>query len=162
MQEMDLKLLTFEFLFRGTPPPSREVFEKFQKSHKNDWLKKFRSDFSKGFERQRIEDAVIRTAKVFNKLEMCLSDGRMYLSGDNFSLSDIAWIPNFHRFNLMKWSFEGTPKLRRWFSLVSQRQSYIEALLKWQPKELIEMLDGYTMHRISTGTAVSSFQREIE
>lgn len=159
--QMDLKLLTFEFLFRGAPPPSKEVFEKFQKSHNNDWLKKFRIDFSKGFERQRIKDAVIRTAKAFNKLEMCLSDGRMYLSGNNFSLSDIAWIPNFHRFNLMKWSFEETPNLKRWFASVSQRLSYNEAILEWQPKELIGMLDEYTMNRISSGTNITSFQRDI-
>ena len=160
--QMDLKLLTFEFLFRGAPPPSKEVFEKFQKSHQNDWLKQFRIDFSNGFERQRVKDAVVRTTKAFNKLEMCLSDGRIYLAGNSFSLSDIAWIPNVHRFKLMNWSFEKTPNLQRWFSLVSQRQSYKEALLEWQPAELLEMLNGYTMRRISAGTAVSSFQKEIE
>ena len=62
----------------------------------------------------------------------------------------------------MNWSFEKTPNLQRWFSLVSQRQSYKEALLEWQPAELLEMLNGYTMRRISAGTAVSSFQKEIE
>ncbi|MBO6919439.1 MAG: glutathione S-transferase [Rhizobiaceae bacterium] len=56
--QLDLKLLTFEFLFRAGPPPSPENAKAFQKSHKNEWLQQFRKDFAKGFDQDRINDAI--------------------------------------------------------------------------------------------------------
>ncbi|MBV2361458.1 glutathione S-transferase family protein [Thalassococcus sp. CAU 1522] len=99
--QLDLKLLTFEFLFRGAPAKSDEVAQAFQQNHKNDWLTAFYRDFAAGFDRDRIEQAVIRTRDDFDFLDARLSDGRAFLAGDRMSLEDVAWMPNAHRFDLM-------------------------------------------------------------
>lgn len=155
--QLDLKLLSFEFLFRSRPPPRPEDAEAFQHTHQNDWLKQFRIDFAKGFGPERIDAAVRRTDEGFRHLDDLLSDGRRYLGGDEFSLSDVAWMPNFHRFNLMGWPFERTQNLKAWFGRVSARPSYQEALLNWQPEVVPGAFAEYTQKRRTEGTDVRAF-----
>ncbi len=155
--QLDLKLLSFEFLFRSRPPSRPEDAEAFQRNHQNDWLKQFRIDFAKGFDPERIDAAVRRTDDGFRHLDDLLSDGRRYLDGDEFSLSDAAWMPNFHRFNLMGWPFERTPSLKSWFDRVSARPSYQAALLNWQPEVVPGAFAEYTRKRRAEGTDVRAF-----
>ncbi len=155
--QLDLKLLTFEFLFRGDPPQSAEAVEAFQKNHKNDWLRQFYSDFANGFEPDRLNAAIARTDEGFQYLNSTLSDGRAYLEGDAFTLSDIAWMPNVHRFHLMGWPFERTPFVEDWFVRVSARPSYQTALVDWQPEPAIDHFAKYTKQRQAAGTDVRSF-----
>ena len=155
--QLDLKLLSFEFLFRSRPPSRPEDAEAFQRSHQNDWLKQFRIDFAKGFDPERIDAAVRRTDDGFRHLDDLLSDGRRYLDGDEFSLSDAAWMPNFHRFNLMGWPFERTPSLKSWFDRVSARASYQAALLNWQPEAVPGAFAEYTRKRRAERTDVRAF-----
>ena len=155
--QLDLKLLSFEFLFRSRPPSRPEDAEAFQRNHQNDWLKQFRIDFAKGFDPERIDAAVRRTDDGFRHLDDLLSDGRRFLDGDEFSLSDAAWMPNFHRFNLMGWPFERTPSLKSWFDWVSARPSYQAALLDWQPEVVPGAFAEYTRERRAEGTDVRAF-----
>jgi glutathione S-transferase len=155
--QIDLKLLTFEFLFRGAPPPPQEMVQSFQKYHQNEWLKQFRRDFAAGFDKDRIDEAVRRTSSRFRKLDARLSDVRGYLAGDSFSLADITWMPNVHRFNLMGWPFEQTPHLKHWFDKVSTRPSYTKALLNWQNEQVMGMFAAYTEQRRSQGTDISTY-----
>lgn len=155
--QIDLKLLTFEFLFRADPPPSMEEAQMFQEQHQNAWLKQFRIDFANGFDVARINDAIARTADGFAQLDAALADGRSYLEGEAFTLSDIAWMPNVHRFSLMDWPFENTPHLQSWFQRVSERPSYQKALLDWQETAAIKSFEAYTQSRQSEGTDIRSF-----
>lgn len=155
--QLDLKLLTFEFLFRAGPPPSPEAANAFQQSHKNEWLQQFRIDFAKGFDKDRINDAIARTDEGFQYLNETLSDGRNFLEGPDFTLSDIAWMPNVHRFKLMDWPFERTPHVQKWFENISKRPSYQEALLNWQAEPAIDAFSVHTKQRQAEGTDVRSF-----
>ena len=155
--QMDLKLLTFEFLFRSAPPPAKETTDQFQASHRNEWLRQFRIDFANGFDRNRINDAIRRSDGCFRALDGILSEGRPYLSGENFTLCDIAWMPNVHRFHLMDWPFERTPHLSTWFERVSKRPSYQEALLAWQGAQIATSFTNYTTSRRAVGTDIRSF-----
>ena len=155
--QVDLKLLTFEFLFRSGPPPKPEDAEAFQRTHQNAWLRQFRIDFANGFAPERIDTAVRRTDEGFRHLDSLLSDGRAYLDGDDFSLADIAWMPNVHRFQLMDWPFDRTPHLMAWFERVSARASYREALLNWQPETVKIAFADYTRRRQAEGTDVRAF-----
>lgn len=155
--QLDLKLLTFEFLFRAAPAPPMEAVQHFQKNHQNEWLRQFRRDFAAGFDRDRIDAAVRRNNARFCRLDTLLSDGRSYLAGDKFSLADITWMPNVHRFTLMGWPFEKTPHLQDWFAKVSARPSYTEALLNWQNEDVAGMFADYTNRRRAEGTDVCSF-----
>lgn len=155
--QLDLKLLTFEFLFRAAPPPPPEVAEAFQTQHRNQWLKEFRRDFAAGFGPDRIDAAVRRTDEGFRKLDALLADGRDYLAGDAFSLADVAWMPNLHRFDLMGWPYARTPHLKAWFDRVSQRPSYHDALEAWEEAQAIEAFRGYTGKRRAEGTDIRTF-----
>lgn len=155
--QLDLKLLTFEFLFRGGAPAPDEQAKAFQENHKNEWLKQFYLDFKTGFDRDRVDCAVRRTAAAFGVLEARLADGRPYLSGDTFSLSDIAWMPNAHRFNLMGWPTHQTPHLAKWFVRMKTRKSYKSALLEWQPEEVEGAFSAYTETRRQQGTDICTF-----
>ena len=154
--QADLKLLTFEYLFRSKPPPPTETAEAFQASHQNEWLKQFRRDFAAGFDRDRLNEAAARTDDCFQKLDRLLSDGRAYLGGATFSLSDVAWMPNVHRFSLMGWPFERTPQLQRWFEQIAARPSYQLGLLDWQPEPLAGAFADYTEQRRAAGTDIRS------
>lgn len=155
--QLDLKLLTFEFLFRMAPPPPADSANAFQQDHNNEWLKQFRRDFANGFDANRIDEAIARTATGFDQLEQRLSDGRTWLSGNTFTLDDIAWMPNVHRFRLMDWPFELTPSLNAWFKRVSKRESYGVGLLNWQKTELAHSFAEYTQKRKAEGTDIRSF-----
>lgn len=155
--QTDLKLLTFEFLFRAGPPPPVGAAKSFQESHQNAWLRQFRSDFANGFEPDRVNAAIARTDAGFRFLDEQLSDEREFLEGDDFTLSDIAWMPNVHRFQLMDWPFERTPNLQNWFDRIAARPSYQEALLAWQPEPVAGKFSTYTKQRQEKGTDVRSF-----
>jgi glutathione S-transferase len=114
-------------------------------------------DFQVGFDRARIEHAVRRTDAAFAVLDARLADGRAFLSGDTFSLSDIAWMPNVHRFALMGWPFENTPFLSAWFDQVKSRPSYDTALMSWQPDAIQIAFAVYSARRTEEGTDVRAF-----
>ena len=155
--QLDLKLLTFEFLFRAAPPPQPEVAEAFQARHRNEWLKQFRRDFATGFAPERIDAAVRRTDEGFRKLDDLLADGREYLAGEEFSLADIAWMPNLHRFDLMGWPHTRTPHLKAWFDRVSRRRSYHDALEAWEDAQAVQAFKSYTEKRRAEGTDIRTF-----
>lgn len=155
--QTDLKLLTFEFLFRAAPPPPAEAAEAFQRNHGNAWLKQFRRDFAAGFDRDRLDAAVTRTDAGFRHLDTLLADGRSHLAGDSFSLADIAWLPNLHRFALMGWPYERTPHLAAWFERMKTRESYWTALLDWQNEEAAGVFAAYTEERRAAGTDIGTY-----
>jgi len=155
--QLDLKLLTFEFLFRSGRAPEPAAADAFQKTHRNDWLKQFRIDYANGFDKDRLDAAVNRTYADFRHLDQVLSDGREYLDGATFSIVDIAWMPNFHRMQLMGWPFDTTPNLQRWFDTVSKRPSYKEALLNWQLEVVPGAFSEYTRKRRKEGTDVRAY-----
>ncbi|MEP2783386.1 MAG: glutathione S-transferase family protein [Pseudoruegeria sp.] len=155
--QVDLKLLTFEFLFRGASPPTEEAAKAFQRNHKNAKLKQFHRDFEAGFTKERLDHAVRRTAAAFNVLDARLADGRPYLSGDQFSLTDIAWMPNAHRFSLMGWPFQQTPYLAVWFDQIRQRNSYKTALMDWQSEDVAGLFKSYTDARQTEGRDIHHY-----
>ena len=58
--QLDLTLLTFEFLFCiGLPPLPKAAA--FQNSHQNEWLRQFRTDFANGIGKDRLNDTIART-----------------------------------------------------------------------------------------------------
>lgn len=131
-----LKVCTFEFLFSGGPQMSDETFENFQKSHNSDYLVQFHRDYRAGFARDRIHAAVNAVDSDFQALEDRLSDGRTWLTGEDFTVADIAWIPNFHRMDLLRWPLDRYPFLSSWFQRASARDSYKTALESWEPQPL--------------------------
>lgn len=160
--QKDLKLLTFEFLFRAKPPSSSQTVEAFQRNHKNLWLRQFYLDFADGFDPQRINDSVMRIDHSFAMLNTVVSDGRKFLGGTDFGLVDIAWMPNVHRMALMGWPFEDHPALEAWFARTQERPSYKEGLMDWQGEPVAQAFSHYTRHRHAEGTDVRSYLKSVQ
>jgi len=154
--QVDLKILSHEFLFRARPPMSEEEAAAFEQAHQNEWLRQFKRDFASGFDPDRLNQAAARTDAGFRHLDSLLADQRAWLEGDVFSLSDIAWMPNIHRFSLMGWPFEATPFLASWFDRIKDRPSYQKGLLDWQPEPVAPLFASYTETRRAAGTDIKS------
>jgi len=152
-----LKLLTFEYLFSAAPAMDEEKAREYQTNHSNEWLKAFHRDFRAGFDRERVRLAAVATDHDFKFLDQQLSDGREFLAGPSFSLADIAWTPNFHRFDLIGWPFERYPSLQNWFNRICTRPSYKTALENWEPRELLELVAPRLAARKASGDGVENY-----
>ena len=136
--QLALKYCTFEFFFQHGPQASDGLFSKIDE-YKIDILQQdFWHEYRNGFPRERIHDMVGRAHNDFLRLDEILSDRREWMAGNQFSLADIAWMPNFHRFDLLGWPLEIYPNLVRWFETASARPSYRKALDGWEPKALMD------------------------
>jgi glutathione S-transferase len=153
-----LKTLTFEFLFRVGKQMTVEQAAFFQKNQRNESLRKFHTDYRAGsFDKALIDDAVDSTHNTFIYLNELLSDGRTYLLGEKFTLADISWMPNFHRFELLGWSFEPYPALNEWFKRVSSRESYQKGLKDWEPTEMLKAARPKMAARVTAGNGMMSY-----
>jgi len=137
--QLALKYCTFEFLFQHGPRPTDEIFQQLMDGLQSEWLKDFHREYRAGFSRERIHDMVGRAHNDFLRREEVLQDGRVWMAGDEFSLADIAWMPNFHRFDLLRWPLDIYPALSKWFAMAAERNSYKEALEGWEPQALFDV-----------------------
>ncbi len=152
-----LKVCTFEFLFSGGPRMSDDTFDKFQKSHKSEALVEFHRDYRAGFDRDRIHEAVNSVHGDFQALEDRLSDGRTWMTGKDFTIADIAWMPNFHRMDLLRWPIDRYPFLSAWFERASARASYKTALESWEPQPLFEVALPVLDERRAKGDGIDNY-----
>lgn len=152
-----LKVCTFEFLFSGGPQMSDETFEEFQKGHKSEQLRQFHRDYRAGFDRDRIHEAVNAVHADFQILEERLSDGRTWMTGEDFTIADIAWMPNFHRMDLLRWPYDRYPFLRAWFKRASARDSYKKALEAWEPQPLFKVALPILDERRAKGDGIDNY-----
>jgi len=152
-----LKVCTFEFLFSGGPRMSDEDFEKFLAGLKSEYLVKFHQDYRAGFDRDRIHAAVNAVNEDFQVLEDRLSDGRTWMTGEDFTIVDIAWTPNFHRMDLLRWPIDRYPHLSDWFKRVSARPSYEFALESWEPQPLFKIALPLLDERRAKGDGIDNY-----
>ena len=137
--QLALKYCTFEFLFQHGPRPTDEIFQQLMDGLHSEWLKDFHREYRAGFSRERIHDMVGRAHDDFLRREEVLQDGRTWMAGDEISLADIAWMPNFHRFDLLRWPLDIYPASSKWFAMATERTSYKEALEGWEPQALFNV-----------------------
>lgn len=157
VSQPNLKLLTFEFLFRTAPPPTQASRQFFQENHRNEALKKFHRDFECGFEGCSIDAAVNETHGDLIYLNDVLSDGRRWIAGDAFSLADIAWAPNLHRFYLLDWPLHHYPFLLGWYDRIRERKSFESAILRWEPVEFLQTAKAGVARRKAKGDGVEQY-----
>ena len=155
--QLALKYCTFEFLFQHGPRPSDDTFQKLMDGLHSEWLKDFHREYRAGFSRERIHDMVSRTHNDFLQCEAAFEDGRTWMAGDQFTLADIAWMPNFHRFDVLRWPLDRYPRLSEWFATASQRPSYKEALEGWEPKPLFDMALPILDERRANGDGIHNY-----
>ena len=157
--QADLKLLSHEFLFRPRKPMTKTEIENFEIHHNNKALVDFVREWQGNdiFPKTKLDAAVTRTDTDFQSLDAALAH-RHWLMGDQFTLADIAWMPNIHRMMLMEWPLGRYKNLNRWFGQIKERPSYQSALVDWEPEGLRDRFASYvTKRNRETGIHVTAF-----
>lgn len=156
--QVALKYCTFEFFFNHAPRHTEETYQRIVQGLKSKYLRDFWHEFRKGFSRDRVRSMVWSAHTDFERLEAKLAGGRTWLVGNDFSLADIAWIPNYHRFELLRWPFGSYPRLAEWFDRASARSSYLVAIESWEPDSLIEEIFPKIESRAAAGEGIDSYR----
>lgn len=73
-------------------------------------------------------------------MDAALAD-KDWLVGD-YSLADMAWAPNAHSLNLMKYPFERHPNVQAWYERFKQRLAYQERMMSLEPPPAAEASAG--------------------
>lgn len=154
----DLKLLSHEFLFRDRRSMSEEEVERFCSSHQNEKLVSFMREYQSTdmFDRDKIDEAVNRTDAGFQAIDSAVAE-QDWIVGNNFTLADVAWMPNVHRMALMDWPLDNYPSLMKWFERVQARPSYQSGLVAFEPAAVKAAFKNYSERRADAGSHVSAF-----
>jgi glutathione S-transferase len=155
--QVGVKYCTFEFIFRGGPQADEETFQKLINGLHSQWLQDFHHEYRAGFSRERIHEMVGLVHEDLLQLEAVLGDGRKWMAGDKFTLADIAWMPNVHRYDVMRWPLERYPNVHRWFEIASARDSYKIALEGWEPKPLFDVALPILDERRANGDGIDAY-----
>ena len=155
--QLGLKYCTFEFIFRGGPQADEDTFSRLINGLHSEWLRNFHHEYRAGFSRERVHEMVGLVHEDLIRLEAVLADGRQWMAGDQFTLADIAWMPNLHRYDILRWPLERYPNVRKWFERASERDSYRKALEGWEPKPLFDVALPKLDERIANGDGVVAY-----
>jgi glutathione S-transferase len=100
---------------------------------KNDELVEFmrESTSAEGFSRTRLEGAKIWIERVLGDLDERLAAHR-WLAGDAFSLADLAWSIDIHRFELIKFPMERYTAMLAWYRPIESRPSFQRMVLDYE------------------------------
>jgi glutathione S-transferase len=152
-----LKYCTFEFFFKHGPRQSEEVYQRLVTALNSEWLRNFHAEARAGFSRERLDEMVGKVHEDILWLEDILKDGREWLAGNQFTIADIAWMPNVHRYDILRWPLERYPLVTRWFNAASARNSYKEGLEGWEPKKLFDMALAGLDERRAKGDGIENY-----
>lgn len=69
----------------------------------------------------------------FEKAENILNDNK-WLTGNQFTLADITWIPLHFTLSGAGYDFKKFPNIQRWAERIQQRESFKKGIIQWCPK----------------------------
>lgn len=152
-----IKTLTHEFLFKPDRLRGEQLAE-FLKNHQNeelcDFLRVFGSD--DGIPRSEIEADLSLQHDEFVALDKAL-DGKTWLVGEQFSLADVAWVPNVRRLDIMRYPLHRHPNLAAWYERIKARPSYRSGVADSEVPPALAHFTEYSEQREAEGTGVVSF-----
>ena len=121
-------------------PAARRSLKQFEAHHRNQELLEFRRRFiNKAFTQNEINEALTQVYACLNTLDNSIASSNedQWILGDTFSLADIAWVVNVHRFQLMGLPIQQFTSLQRWYTRICQRPSVVRGLLDFEPKVVV-------------------------
>jgi len=146
--QKDLKVLSFEYLFKPGIRRSEKSLKVLSENLRNKELLTFHQQFSSkdGLSREKIKKSVCNTHAYFARIDEIL-ENQTWLAGEHFSIADITWIPNVHRMRLMNFPLKEYPNLYAWNQRVCARNSYKNALVAHEPAALRGFFKVYSYFR---------------
>ena len=106
-----------------------------------------------GFSPEEIESARQMLVDVFDRMERRLKDNT-YLVGEEQSLADIAWLPQYVLLGMLGFDFRPYPGIVAWGKRQKQRPAYHRAIAVWLPKVPLWI--------VRTGMKVMGFLRRFK
>lgn len=152
-----LKTLSHEFLFKIRKGNARRELARYERIHQNEHLIGFLREFTSpdGLSPQRILGAHAEAAAALDRLDRRLRENE-WLAGGAFSLADLAWSVNLHRFDLMRFPMRDLHGLRRWLAAVTARPSFRQAVTGFESTPILVFFRMYTLARALAGSGARS------
>jgi glutathione S-transferase len=131
--QISLKTLSHNTILRGRAAPMRADMGRLEKLVKNDELIEFMREFTSadGLSRNRVERATSWIERVLGELDVRLGQ-HQWLAGEAFSLADLAWSIDIHRFELIKFPMEKYLAMRAWYRGIEQRPGFQRMVLDYE------------------------------
>lgn len=97
-----------------------------------------------GVEASYFPPAIRRWDKLFSDMETALADGP-WLTGEEYSLADIAYTPYLLRFDHLKFLgiLDHRPRLADWYERVRSRPNYATAIGEWINEKYLPLMAEY-------------------
>jgi len=138
--QIHLKTLSHHHLFgRSRVQQLRPQLERAAGIVKNDDLIIFLREYvsERGLSEERVETATKWIGRVLVQLDARLKD-HGWLAGDFFSLADIAWCIDIHRFQLMRFPMPHSALLS-WYGRIEARPSFKKMVLDYEAQVLSQV-----------------------
>lgn len=131
--QISLKTLSHNTILKERAPTVRTQMQKFETLVKNDELVEFMREFTseQGLSRARLERATRWIDQMLGELDERLAQ-HPWLAGDAFSLADLAWSIDIHRFELIKFPMDKYPALLAWYGKIEARPGFQRMVLDYE------------------------------
>ena len=138
--QISLKTLSHNTILKGRAAGMRAQMGKLEALVKNVELVEFMREFTSanGLSKARLERATGWIERVLGELDERLA-GHPWLAGDAFSLADLAWSIDIHRFELIKFPMEKYPAMRAWYRRIEARPSFQRMVLDYEVQSMKSM-----------------------
>jgi len=111
-----------------------------------DWKSQKRRVIELGFEAPEVAEKFRLYVRYLDKMESALARS-VWLSGDIYSLADIALTPYVNRLAMLSmsglWENGVRPRLDDWFTRVRARPTFVKSVLDWCPAQLTNDLQTF-------------------
>jgi glutathione S-transferase len=131
--QISLKALSHNTILKGRAAGMRTQMGRLETLVKNDELVEFMREFTsaEGLSRTRLERATKWIERVLGDLDERLAE-HQWLAGEAFSLADLAWSIDTHRFELIKFPMERYRAMLAWYHRVESRPSFQRMVLDYE------------------------------
>ena len=131
--QISLKTVSHNTILRSRAASMRPDMARLEKLVKNDELVEFMREFTSeaGLSKPCVERATGWIERMLGELDARLQDHR-WLAGGAFSLADLAWSIDIHRFELIKFPFEKYPAMLAWYRRIEQRPGFQRMVLDYE------------------------------
>jgi glutathione S-transferase len=128
-----LKTLSHATILKDRAAHVRPQMQKFETLVKNDELVEFMREFTseQGLSQGRLERATQWIGRVLGELDERLKQ-HPWLAGDAFSLADLAWSIDIHRFQLTKFPMDKYSAMLEWYRRIEARPGFQRMVLDYE------------------------------
>jgi len=131
--QISLKTLSHNTILKGRTTEMRNQMGRLESLVKNDELVDFMREFTseQGLSRERLARSTQWIVQILTEMDERLAQHR-WLAGDAFSLADLAWGIDIHRFELIKFPMERYAAMLAWYRRIEARPGFQRMVLDYE------------------------------